>query len=123
MVTFEAGSATEAAHVHRWVEDANSPVDVSAISALPTSSDPFRVGTTADTASGKWLDGRVDDLRLYSRVLTPTEVVALGQAAPSNVGPLVDAGGPYGGAPQSPVGVIGTASDGEGDPDRRTGRR
>jgi len=76
----------------------------------------FRIGNTA-RFGGQPMLGKVDDVRLYDRELSPTEVDQLYQGAPTNQAPTVDAGADDSiTLPTDTVNLDGTVSD-DGLPD------
>ena len=87
--TFSAGSATGLRLYVNGVEDANSPVSVSSVGAINGGANVFRIGTLSDGTTSPF-DGSLDDVRVYTRVLTAGEINALYQmggakfAAPTN---------------------------------------
>ncbi|MGE0267765.1 MAG: LamG-like jellyroll fold domain-containing protein [Candidatus Omnitrophota bacterium] len=74
-VTFQAGSVTGLRLYIDGVEDPNSPVSTAAIAALESNANPVRIG--ADSSGGVGLNGRMDDVRLYNRLLSTTEIQRL----------------------------------------------
>jgi len=58
-----------------------------------TNSDPLYMGTHKPAATK--IDGQIDDVRLYTRPLSETEIVALVPGAVLNENPRVDAGGHF----------------------------
>jgi len=63
----------------------------SAVSGTTIETPTFILGRGGKDRTGSW-NGMLDDLRIYNRVLTPSEVLQLGREAASNLGPHVDAG-------------------------------
>lgn len=89
VITIEAGSPTGLRLYINGVEDPNSPVSLTSLTQIPSTVNDLLLGTTTDQASSKWLGGALDELRIYHRVLTPSEVTALSQEGPANSGPEV----------------------------------
>jgi hypothetical protein len=57
------------------VEDANSPVSTVGIIGIDSGTQPLRIGMRSDAV---WHhDGSIDDVRIYNRVLSSTEITAL----------------------------------------------
>ena len=63
----------------------------SSVGALATDTNIFRLGCAAYGTPAGLLQGALDDVRLYNRVLTPTEINAVMNDF-DNLGPIVDAG-------------------------------
>jgi Concanavalin A-like lectin/glucanases superfamily len=72
------GSSTVALYVN-GVLDVTQP----GVTAVPNSTDLIRVGAKADDPAGTKLNGIIDELTLYSRVLTKTEIAAIREAGPA----------------------------------------
>ncbi len=62
----------------------------------------LRIGDYAPTATVASLNGQVDEVRLYNRVLTTAEIQDLATAAPANIGPVIT-------APPTAIGTAGQA--------------
>ena len=74
----------------------------------------LRVGdytATASTGTSLPLNGQVDELRLYNRVLTLAEIQDLAAGKPSNVGPLITLATTVSGNPNQPLALSATVSD------------
>ena len=61
-----------------------------AVSGTVSDNDRLLLGRGSKDASNSW-NGRIDEFRIYNRVLTSDEIDSLGESAPTNVGPLVEA--------------------------------
>jgi hypothetical protein len=76
--TFAAGNVTGLRLYVNGAEDANSPVSVSAVGAIDAGANPLVIGIQSDAATGPF-DGRIDDVRVYTRVLSAAEILRLYQ--------------------------------------------
>src|SRR5262249_40465701 len=56
-------------------------------------------------------NGSIDDLRLYNRILSDSEIVALASLPPANIAPVVRAGTNQAVVWPAPLSLSGTASD------------
>ena len=74
-MTFIAGSATGLRLYVNGVEDANSPENVSVIAAINAGSELLRVGH--NNALNRYFHGQMDDVRIYNRALSATEIQQL----------------------------------------------
>ena len=75
---FWSAIAADATGLQIWidgVEDANSPVSLSAIGDLGNSNGPIKFGETDDGVADR--DGRLAECGIWNRVLTDSEIVAL----------------------------------------------
>ena len=63
---------------------------VVAVTTSGTNTDPVYIGQY--TPGGKTIDGRIDDVRLYTRALSDAEIAALVPGATANAAPVVNAG-------------------------------
>ena len=74
----------------------------------------LRVGdytATASTGTALPLNGQVDELRLYNRVLTLAEIQDLAGGKPANVGPLITLATTVSGNPNQPLALNATVTD------------
>ena len=76
--TFMAASGTGLRLYVNGVEDANSPVSTSAVGAINAGANVLRIGTLSDGTTSPF-DGLLDDVRVYTRVLTSSEITRLYQ--------------------------------------------
>ncbi len=78
---------------------------------IATNSTALGIGAQSDNT--RWLDGDLDDVRLYNRALSAVEILAL--AAPGNSAPVAQAG-----ALSTPINTVGNgtlvATDADSDP-------
>jgi len=81
--------------------------------AQDPSNGPGFIGNSG--GGSRTLLGRLDEVRMYNRVLTATEALALSFGPPTNTAPLVNAGPDRGGSGGGAVSLNGTVSD-DGQP-------
>jgi len=86
----------------------------SATSGTLTSNTTLLLGRGGKDANSSW-NGLLDELRIYNRVLTQAEITQLGQEAPSNIGPDVEAGSLPGGVISQTQSLDATVTD-DGNP-------
>jgi hypothetical protein len=83
--TFTLGSATGARLYVNGVEDANSPQSTASIGAINAGANVFTIGTVSGGSA--FLDGALDDVRIYTRVLSLVEIKRIyGLGATTHVG-------------------------------------
>lgn len=76
--TFTAGSATGLRLYINGVEDANSPANATNVGAINAGANPLVVGMRSDGTSNPF-NGKIDDVRLYTRALSASEIKKLYQ--------------------------------------------
>ncbi|MFH0874296.1 MAG: LamG domain-containing protein, partial [Candidatus Komeilibacteria bacterium] len=72
--TFITANATGLHLYINGTEDANSPISTSAIGSIDAGANVFRIGTLSDGTSDPF-DGTIDEVRVYNRVLSASEIV------------------------------------------------
>lgn len=77
-MTFTAGSATGLRLYINGSEDANSPASTASITAVDAGTNPVTIGVFSDLSTSPF-DGVIDDVRLYTRVLSSAEVTRIYQ--------------------------------------------
>jgi len=76
VMTYKPNSANGMRLYIDGVEDANSPVSTATITSI-ANADALRIGSSVNTSAV--LNGDIDDVRIYSKILTPAEIEALYQ--------------------------------------------
>jgi uncharacterized membrane protein len=72
--TYQANSATGLRLYVNGVEDANSPVSVSTIGSISSGTESMTIGSDSSGSAGVLFNGALDDIRLYTRVLSASEI-------------------------------------------------
>lgn len=106
-----AASTGSGSQLRIYYDGAVVASDAHPTSNYGSSSYHVKVGGGIYDATGGFFDGAVDEVRIYGRALSASEVAFLATAPPANAPPLVEAGADITTTVNTPVALFGTVSD------------
>ncbi len=109
VVTYDRSAAANVPHV--FINGKSTPLLLVATPTGTVQSNPTQVRLGGDTNANKSWNGRLDDLRFYNRILTPTDASLLLATGPLNIAPNVSAGNPRDLAAGTTTALDGSAAD------------